>query len=169
MTENLRLKAIELEDVPFLHSLFNNPDVIDYWYNEPYQTEHELEKYVKEEKTTSRLFLLTNDEEERIGLIGLFGIDRRHRHAEFGIAFDPNHQGKGYAGPATRLALDYAFLKLNLHKVYLTVAEENERAAYVYEKVGFQKEGKWIQHYFINGKYHDVWTMGILRENYITE
>jgi RimJ/RimL family protein N-acetyltransferase len=42
------------------------------------------------------------------------------------------HQGKGYAKRATRIAIDYAFKVLNIHKLYLHVDKDNKRAAGIY-------------------------------------
>jgi len=63
--------------------------------------------------------------------------------------------------------LDYAFKVLNFYKVYLIVAAVNEKASYVYEKVGFEIEGRQKRHYFINGKYHDAIIMGIFSSDYL--
>src|SRR5690625_398365 len=167
MPNSIHLRAAELEDVSFLHQIFNDPNIMDYWFNEPYQTRHQLENNLKEKRKDSRLFIITNDMEEQIGLIGFYFIDQRHRHAEFAIAVDPAHQGKGYATRAMELALDYAFYTLNFRKVYLIVVDINEKASHIYEKVGFKVEGRLVEHYFIKGKYNDGIMMGIFNKYYI--
>ncbi|HLS35026.1 MAG TPA: GNAT family N-acetyltransferase [Bacillota bacterium] len=165
--QDIYLRAIEMEDIPFLHTLFNHPDIMAYWFSEPYHTKHELEEQFKKKNEHSRLFIITNNEKENIGLIGFYGINQRHRHAEFAIALDPDHQGKGYASKATKLVLDYAFYILNLRKIYLIVADTNARAHHIYEKVGFEIEGRLTEHYFINGTYEDAIMMGLFRKDYL--
>ena len=49
---------------------------------------------------------------------------------------------------ATRLAMDYAFSVLNMHKLYLVVDKENEKAVHVYKKVGFIVEGELARRVF---------------------
>lgn len=169
MSKSIQLRTMEIKDLPFLHKLYNDPEIMDYWFNEAYEQFHHLEERFKEKNDHVRLFMITNQAEEQIGFIGLYFIDPRHRHAEFAIALDPAYQGKGYAQIATRLALDYAFLSLNLHKIYLIVASSNHKAQHIYEKMGFSREGTLKEHYFIKGKYEDVEMMGLLASDYQKE
>ncbi|MFT8099550.1 GNAT family N-acetyltransferase, partial [Salmonella enterica subsp. enterica serovar Infantis] len=55
------------------------------------------------------------------GLVELVEINTVHRSAEFQIIIATACQGRGLAVQATRLALDYGFSVLNLHKIYLIV------------------------------------------------
>lgn len=167
MTQHIQLCTVELDDLPFVHKLFNDPNIMDFWFSEPYLSMERLKKHFNEEDNQTRQFILTNNEQEQLGLIGFYEIEHRHRHAEFGIAIDPIHQGKGYAKHAIRLALDYAFLVLNLHKVYLIVVKTNEKASYLYERAGFQIEGELVEQYFINGQYHNGIIMSIFAKDYI--
>lgn len=121
-----------------------------------------MKEDVEKQSEEVRLFIIENDQQEQTGIVAFYFIDQRHRHAEFAIALDPKHQGKGYATIVTRRAIDYSFSILNLRKVYLIVADINEKASHIYEKVGFKFEGKLREHYFINGNYHDAIVMGFL-------
>ncbi|SFB11396.1 diamine N-acetyltransferase [Lentibacillus halodurans] len=167
MTLNLRLRTLEKDDLSFLHHLFNNPDVMNYWFSEAYMSMEKLkENYDKNhDNPRNREFILTNGNES-LGFIGLFEIEQRHRNAEFAIIIDPNHQGNGYASKATKLAVNYAFSVLNLHKLYLVVDKVNEKASHIYEKVGFKAEGEMIEHFFINGEYHDGVMMSLFQRDY---
>jgi RimJ/RimL family protein N-acetyltransferase len=64
------------------------------------------------------------------------------------------------------LLLDYAFNQLNLHRVWLRVIEDNERAIHIYEKIGFQHTGRLRQCVFKQGYYQDLLLMDILRDEY---
>lgn len=169
MTKSIQLRIAEIEDAPFLHTLFNDPKVIDYWFEEPYVSRHQLEEQIKKQDKETRLFIITDRAEVQIGLVAFYFINGRHRHAEFAIALDPAHQGKGYATKATRLALAYAFNVLNLYKVYLIVVVTNEKAIHIYEKFGFKTEGVLKQHYYINGRYEDGMIMGLFKEDYLVQ
>ena len=103
-----------------------------------------------------------------MGLVELVEINVIHRNCEFQIIVAPSAQGKGYAAPATRKALDYAFRILNLHKVYLYVDVANEKAAHVYEKLGFAEEGLLREQYFSNGRYRDARLMGMFQRDFLT-
>jgi RimJ/RimL family protein N-acetyltransferase len=107
--------------------------------------------------------------DQLIGATGLHDIDPRNRHAQFGITIgDKTAWGKGFGTEATRLMVRHAFASLNLNRVYLEVYEYNERARHVYEKLGFQIEGRLRQHTFRDGRYWDTFIMGVLRDEWRT-
>lgn len=118
-----------------------------------------------QDSTQHRQFLLAS-KDEKVGYVGLFDIEERHRNAEFGIMIDPLQQGNGYAGKATKLALEYGFHQLNLHKIYLYAAKTNEKAIHIYQKVGFRIEGEMKEHFFVDGNYHDAVVMSIFQRDY---
>lgn len=66
-----------------------------------------------------------------------------------------------------RLALRFAFMELNLHRVTLDVFEYNPRAIRSYEKAGFREEGRRRQLLLRNGRRWDEIEMGILREEWL--
>jgi RimJ/RimL family protein N-acetyltransferase len=62
----------------------------------------------------------------------------------------------------------YAFETLNLNKVWLHVLTSNERGIRAYERVGFRREGVLRQHLYREGRYQDLLSMAILREDWKT-
>ncbi|MDQ0159457.1 GNAT family N-acetyltransferase [Alkalibacillus salilacus] len=169
MSEQLSIQPLQKDDLDFLYQMRINSDVMDYWFEEPYASKAQMIKSYEAnlEQDSHRSFILYHGK-EKIGYLGLFDLDWRHRHAEFAIMIDPAFQGNGYATRATELMIDYGFNQLNLHKLFLYVAQTNEKAAYIYEKVGFEREGFLKQHFFINGQYCDVIMMGLLQENIVS-
>jgi RimJ/RimL family protein N-acetyltransferase len=109
------------------------------------------------------MLLATIDGDRPIGVSSLDHIDAVHRKAEFGISLEKGSWGQGYGSEATRLMVDYAFITLNLHRVYLRVFEFNERAIRCYLKAGFQKEGLLRQEHYTEGRYWDALIMSVLR------
>lgn len=170
MRDNLHIRPVEKEDLEFIHKMRINPDVMDYWFSEPYTTLEKLKKNYEQQQDNEafRQFILYHSN-ERIGYLGLYGINFRHRFAQFAIMIDPDHQGKGYATDATKLMADYCFNQLNLHKLSLQVIKVNEKAIHIYKKVGFRVEGEQKNHYFVNGSYQDAYTMSVLREEYVNQ
>lgn len=43
MMANVRLRALEKEDLRFIHHLNNNRSIMAYWFEEPYESFDELE------------------------------------------------------------------------------------------------------------------------------
>ena len=71
-------------------------------------------------------------------------------------------RGRGYGTRATRLALDYAWRTLNLHRVSLTVFADNPRAIAAYARAGFQQEGVMRAAGFTAGTWRDVVIMAAI-------
>ncbi|MDE1236165.1 spermidine N1-acetyltransferase [Vibrio aestuarianus] len=169
MNNQLFLRALERGDLRFIHNLNNNRNIMSYWFEEPYESFDELEELYNKHihDNAERRFVVENESRELIGLVELIEIDYIHRSGEFQIIITPEHQGKGFAETLINKALDYSFTILNLHKIYLHVATENEKAIHLYEKTGFIEEGHLVQEFFINGQYRDVKRMYILQNEYL--
>lgn len=76
---------------------------------------------------------------------------------------------KGYGTEAMRLAVDYGFTHLNLHRIGLDVLDFNPRAIHVYEKIGFKQEGVLRDTLFYEGTFHSAILMGILEDEWRIE
>jgi diamine N-acetyltransferase len=168
MHTNVRLRPLEREDLRFVHLLDNNASVMRYWFEEPYATFDELtslyDAHVHDQG--ERRFVVEHGQ-QRAGLVELVEIDLIHRRAEFQIIVAPEQQGKGIAAHATRLALDYGFRVLNLHKIYLYVDKENPKAIHIYTKIGFHPEGELVDEFFSNGQYRSAIRMYMLQAQHL--
>lgn len=170
MSETLRLRPLEREDLRFVHELDNNETVMHYWFEEPYEAFVELcDLYDKHIHDQSERRFIAESGSVRVGLVELVEINHIHRRAEFQIIIAPTHQGKGFATQATRLAMDYAFTVLNLYKLFLIVDIENERAVKVYSKLGFREEGRLRHEFFVDGEYRDVLRMAMFQPDYLAQ
>ena len=171
MNKELKLRPLEREDLKFVHELNNDANIMSYWFEEPYEAYVELvqlyDKHIHDQ--SERRFIIENSTGGMAGLVELVEIDYIHRRAEFQIIIDPSQQGRGYAAKATRSAIDYAFRVLNLHKLYLIVDKENNKAIHIYKKCGFIFEGDLLQEFFVNGIYRDAIRMCLLQPMYLKE
>jgi RimJ/RimL family protein N-acetyltransferase len=105
---------------------------------------------------------------QHIGNMKLGPIDWVHRRAVFGILIgEKKFWGRGIGQEVTRLAVEYAFVRLNLNRVSLGVFAEHEPAVHCYEKIGFRVEGRFREDLFRDGKYHDRLWMGLLCAEYL--
>lgn len=97
-----------------------------------------------------------------VGNVKLANINWVNRNAQLGIIIgDRNAWGKKYGTEACKLVIDYAFSKINLHKVWLVVYANNPAARAMYEKVGFHEEGHQKEHVFSEGKFVDAYLMAV--------
>lgn len=102
-----------------------------------------------------------------IGSVELRGFSAEARHCEVGILIgDRAYRGGGYGTEAMRLACRFAFEEMGLERVWLYTDEFNTRAQRAYRKIGFVEEGRMRRHAYLGGRYYDVITMGLLREEF---
>ena len=107
-------------------------------------------------------FAFVNERNEYMGTISLKHICHLNDKAEYAIVARKCAQGTGITRLATEELIQYAANELNLHKVYLSVLQENIRAQKFYEKCGFKYEGLEVDAVKIEKKYHNHMWYGII-------
>lgn len=114
--------------------------------------------------TTQMVFAIRKlFEPQIIGFVIFKNIQFVHRSADLGVRIgDETERGKGFGTQAVRLALNYAFNHLNLHRVGLTVFAHNTRAIAAYRAAGFHEEGRFKDGAFIDGEWVDVIPMAAI-------
>lgn len=103
-----------------------------------------------------------------IGILTFESIDLKNNNLTLGLSiYDSKNRGKGFGGEAITLATDFAFLELNIHRVYLGCFAFNEKAALLYEHLGYKFEG--VNRCFIyrNGNYYDEIVFGICKKEWL--
>jgi RimJ/RimL family protein N-acetyltransferase len=107
---------------------------------------------------------------EMIGFVLFKNFQPVYQTAELGVRIGvEGERGKGYGTRAVRLAMDYAWRVLNLHRVSLHVLAHNERAIASYVRAGFVAEGVLREAAFIDGQWRDVVVMGALKSGHPTQ
>jgi RimJ/RimL family protein N-acetyltransferase len=102
-----------------------------------------------------------------IGACGLMGFDEVARTCTLGIRIgERDYWGHGFGRDAVSALLDYGFGHLNMHRVWLTVLESNERAIRSYLACGFRQEALLRRHIWADGDTRDEVLMGILRSDW---
>lgn len=170
MGSNIFLKVVEEKDLGKIFEWKNNYELsrLIKTHAWPVAT-YEMEEWFKKNQSDKKQVLFgvyDLKSEEIIGVVRLMYIDWISSVAEFGVFIgEEMSRGKGLGKEVVKLALDFAFRDINLHKVYLKVLESNTKAICLYETCGFAKEGLLRDHFWINGGYENVIIMGILRGN----
>jgi len=101
-----------------------------------------------------------------VGEVVLFELHEEHEAMTFRIALvGPEVFDQGCGTEATRLVRDWAFGPLGLRRLALDVDATNQRARRVYERVGFVQEGCRRQARLVDGEWHDVVDMAMLRSD----
>lgn len=169
--ERLYLRPLELDDLENCLRWINDPEVTRtlaiYRPLNSLREREWLERLYRDDRDLV-LAIVLKESDKHIGNTGLHGIDWKDRQAELGIMIgEKGEWGKGYGAEALGLMLDYAFTKLNLHRVYLRVYANNPRAIRCYEKLGFRHEGTLRESHFAEGRYWDTLIMGLLQREWL--
>ncbi len=85
--------------------------------------------------------ILNKETKEPIGDINLFDSEEFNGSPEISIMIG-KHAGKGFGTEASKLLLDFAFKKLKLSEVNLSVYKDNLPAVGLYNKLGFATYGE---------------------------
>jgi RimJ/RimL family protein N-acetyltransferase len=102
-----------------------------------------------------------------IGGVELAPIDWRSRSAELAVWIgDTVSRQRGFGTDAMRLALNYAFRLLGLHRVAYHIPAPNDAALHAYKKIGFVEEGRLREAVYRDGKYHDQIVLGMLSSDW---
>lgn len=170
--QRVNLRGLRRDDLEHVRRWWDNAEATQYMEtgSRP-ATEPMLEAFYKgaTENPNVVVFVVEEAETSRpIGTSGLFEIFWPGRRAEFRILIgDPSAFDKGYGTEATRMTVEYGFLRLNMEVIHLGVNASNVRAVRAYEKAGFVKEGLRRKFVYARGAYHDAVVMSILREEYL--
>lgn len=101
-----------------------------------------------------------------IGGVGLNSINRPDRNAEVGYWIGRKFWGKGYAGEALGLMLGYSFDELRLVRIHAVVHSSNKASIRILERLHFRREGTWRKANRMNNLWHDVFSYGILKNEF---
>ncbi len=163
MPTSFRLRAFEPADVPALTALVNMPGVIHGTLQRPFQSVADRQR--RNESFQAVVQIAAVDDNDRlIGHLSLTGNanPRRAHAAEFGMAVRDDWQGRGVGDALLAAAIAQARDWLGLRRLELTVFADNAAALALYEKHGFQVEGRLRAWALRAGRLEDVLTMGLL-------
>jgi diamine N-acetyltransferase len=171
LMEDVYLRALEPSDLDRTSKWHNDPRLYDtlvspFRYVSRAAEEEWIRRKTAYAQTEIQLAICLKEGDRHIGNIHLTDIDWVSRHACLGIFIgEAQSQSKGYGQQAMRLVLRHAFHDLGLHRVYLTVLDDNPRAIRVYEKCGFVVEGRLRRHDYKRGQFRDLILMGICADD----
>lgn len=162
------LREVRLSDVSDQYvAWMNDPDVNEFLETrfKP-QTVASITAYVRQMNTDPNnifLAMMTVESDAHIGNIKIGPVNWFHRSADLSLFLGAKkYWGKGFGTEAIRLAADFAFNSLNLHKLNAGIYEGNQGSIRAFEKAGFVKEGCRFGQRFFKGRYVDEVVMGLL-------
>ena len=165
------LRAIEEEDLEFLKDLLNNPKtsatVVGTSF--PVSSTHQKHWYdrIVDDDSTLRLIIETK-KDGVVGTVVMGDFDwvSRVSHST-GIKLDVEKVTEsGIALDAMITLFDYGFHELNLNRIEGSVLTDNKQAIAMTKLLGYTIEGTLRQAVFRNGQYHDVYMLGMLKDEF---
>ena len=169
--EDIFLTPLNESDLDSIYEWQNSPSLRDLTMGFRFPIQKETAKdwlrSIKEQNSKSRIVFAIRLKTDLVGTISLHSIEQYQRKSLFGIYIgNKTHRNKGIGFVSTCLILDYAFKGLDFRKVSLEVIEKNPNAIALYERIGFQREGKKREEYYMDGKYIDTYLYGILKNEF---
>lgn len=164
--DDVTLRTVEEEDLEFIQDYVNDPDVrAGLSMSMPINGEQEREYFEERISSDEDVHLLICSDDEAVGMIGL-DVGDRHGTAEIGISIAPEFHGNGYGTEASRLLTTYAFDELRMHRVMARAFAFNEASKRIWEKLGFEQEGRHREAAFTGGEHVDVVFFGALADEW---
>lgn len=164
----VRLRGPRDDDTEALFQLFSDDAVMRYWSRAAMSERSEAAALIVEidEALEQRQKIGWVIAERRtdvvVGTCTLFHFDGRHRRAEIGYALRSDHWGRGLAGEAVSLALDWCFRTLDLHRVEADIDPRNMPSRRLLARLGFASEGVMRERFFIGDEATDSEIFGLL-------
>lgn len=168
--ERIYLREIRLSDANRDYcNWMNDPEVNQYLESrfEKWSV-NKLKRYIGDtKKNPNNLFLaiISKNGNRHIGNIKIGPINHSHKSADVGVIIGKkSFWRKGFATEAIKLVVDYAFNKLDLHKLTAGVYNCNTASIKAFKRADFSVEGVRKKHYLCNGDYVDGVLLGIVQK-----
>lgn len=169
----VRIRHLRKQDAERLSKLANNKKIWDNlrdYMPFPYTLEDAFGfiDFVSKDEKNNAFAICVGDE-----LVGIMGYniqsDIYRESAEIGYWIGEEYWGKGITSKALTLAVDHAFQKSDVRRLFTAVFEGNDASMKVLEKAGFKKEGRARKSIIKNGIYLDEIKFGLLNPKYFSE
>ncbi len=169
--DNILLKRVSLADITDEYLAWLNDDEVTKGLEtvpKPY-TFQMLERYIKDvlaSESTYKFMVLDKISGKSIGTAKIHSISKKNGTCNLGIMIgDKNYWGKGYGHDAYTTAVDFAFDKLGIRKIWEMVDANNVSSLAIFKKTGFQIEGYLKEQSFSDGKYVDKAILGLFAKD----
>jgi [ribosomal protein S5]-alanine N-acetyltransferase len=124
----------------------------EYWH---YQVENNFLEFIHDQSL--KLFIFPKKQPTKIiGTINFTNFVKGAAHfCYLGYSLADAEQGKGYMTESLKVATDYVFQELNLHRIMANYMPHNQRSGNVLKRLDFVVEGYARDYLLINGKWQD--------------
>lgn len=155
-------RQINDDEIELIREWRNAPSVRDNMYHR-----HEISKaehsawWKRVRRDVSKYYFFYVEKNQPLGVVSFSDVDLINKNCSWAFYACPDAP-KGVGTKMEFNALDHAFFKLKLHKVYCEVLSSNLPVVKKHQKFGFHIEGTFREHHAFEGKFIDIYRLGIL-------
>jgi RimJ/RimL family protein N-acetyltransferase len=174
LTDRLRLRRFELDDLDDLTKILQREDVNRYLYSSPRDRATVLEVLnrrveLPEELADDNLLWVAVSERDDDRVVGEFMLHwaaNEHRQGEMGGSLHPDVHGNGYASEIYHELLTLAFVTYELHRVVGRCDARNEASIRSLAKAGLHQEAYLVENEFVKGEWTSEVIMALRRSEW---
>ena len=162
---NYTIRPAGPEDAAGTTALRRMPGVFEHAASLPSDRSRRMEELLRQPGQNRHFLVAVSPDNTVLGLVMLTveSNPRRRHSGGLGIMVRTDCQGQGIGTALLEAVLDLADNWLMLRRVELEVYADNQRAVRLYEKFGFEAEGRKREAAVKNGAYVDLMVMARLR------
>lgn len=169
--DTLSIRLLEKRDLESARTLHNDHDTLLNLYDINHVSELNQQAWFEKISQASkclRYSIFKNDCKELLGIFKIDHIDHINKSVCFGLDIAVKFRGNGYAKNIYKYFMDFYFLNLYMHRIYLSVIDCNDIAKNLYTSLGFVEEGRMREALYRNGQFNDLIYMSILKQEYLS-
>lgn len=171
MSTEFKLRPWSMDDLPSLVKYANNPKIADNLsdgFPSPF-TEADGSRFLQLfEQEESGLILCIDVDGEAAGSIGVHHrMDIHRKHVAISYWLAEKYWGQGIISRVIPMAVDLAFEKYDINKVFACPFGKNKASHRVLEKCGFELEARLKDNIFKNGEFDDELLYVVYRNNWL--
>lgn len=152
MDKELRLRALEPEDLELVFAIENDRDLWRWGASNVPVSRYTVRQYLSSQQNDiyldGQLRQVVTCEDCPVGIVDLCNFEPRHQRAEVGIVVLPGYHRRGIATEALCQLRDYASSHLHLRSLYAYVAADNEPALRLFRSAGYTEAARlerWLE------------------------
>ena len=142
--KNVRLRAVEPEDLDLMYLIENDAELWSCGHNTVPFSYYTLKQYLSE--NTNDIFrdrqlrlVIETAEGASVGFLDLQHFEPFHLRAEVGVVVLAEQQRRGIATEALQLLKEYAFSFLGLKQLYAYIPDDNRASQALFTRCGYKK------------------------------
>jgi L-phenylalanine/L-methionine N-acetyltransferase len=157
------IRKATLADIDFLYEMYMHPEVNPGLLYE--QMDKESFQPIAQDLIDKGIKYIFFQDGRPVGMFKLVPYTHRAGHIVYlgGFAIHPAYGGRGLGGELIKIIIDFA-REQGFKRIELTTDVINEKAAHIYEKAGFVREGilRKLSYFKTEDKYLDAFMMAYL-------